>query len=136
MFVVAALDSACSAGCISLRNLSGADARELRQRLIQREELDDPARADIDRAVFVEVCLVRTAAALLGVHGPGVIDEDAPHHLRGERIELLPVIELRYFAGLNLEEISGLLGVSPATISRDQRSAEAWLSHVMSDRIA
>jgi RNA polymerase sigma-70 factor, ECF subfamily len=46
------------------------------------------------------------------------------------------VIELRYFAGLNLEEISGVLGVSPATISRDQRSAEAWLSHVMSDRIA
>jgi RNA polymerase sigma factor (sigma-70 family) len=46
------------------------------------------------------------------------------------------VIELRYFAGLNLDEISGLLGVSPATISRDQRSAEAWLSHVMSDRNA
>jgi RNA polymerase sigma-70 factor (ECF subfamily) len=46
------------------------------------------------------------------------------------------VIELRYFGGLNLDEISGLLGVSPATISRDQRSAEAWLSHVMSDRHA
>jgi RNA polymerase sigma-70 factor, ECF subfamily len=46
------------------------------------------------------------------------------------------VIELRYFAGLNLDEISGLLGVSPATISRDQRSAEAWLSHVMADRPA
>jgi RNA polymerase sigma factor (TIGR02999 family) len=46
------------------------------------------------------------------------------------------VIELRYFAGLNLEEISDVLGVSPATISRDQRSAEAWLSHAMSDRHA
>jgi RNA polymerase sigma-70 factor, ECF subfamily len=46
------------------------------------------------------------------------------------------VIELRYFAGLNLEEISDVLGVSPATISRDQRSAEAWLSHAMSDRPA
>jgi RNA polymerase sigma factor (TIGR02999 family) len=46
------------------------------------------------------------------------------------------VIELRYFAGLNLEEISGLLGVSSATISRDQRSAEAWLSHAMADRPA
>ena len=44
------------------------------------------------------------------------------------------VIEMRYFAGLNLDEISGLLGVSPATISRDQRTAEAWLSHVMADR--
>ncbi len=42
------------------------------------------------------------------------------------------VIELRYFAGLNLEEIADLLGVSAATISRDQRAAEAWLNHLMS----
>jgi RNA polymerase sigma factor (TIGR02999 family) len=41
------------------------------------------------------------------------------------------IIELRYFGGLNLEETAGLLGLSPATISRDQRSAEAWLNHVI-----
>ena len=46
------------------------------------------------------------------------------------------VIEMRYFGGLNLEEISGLLGVSIATISRDQRSAEAWLSQAMAERPA
>jgi RNA polymerase sigma factor (TIGR02999 family) len=43
------------------------------------------------------------------------------------------VIELRYFGGLNLEEMAGLLDVSPATISRDQKSAEAWLAHAMSN---
>lgn len=37
------------------------------------------------------------------------------------------VVELRYFGGLGVEEIGELLGVSPATVSRDQRSAEAWL---------
>ena len=42
------------------------------------------------------------------------------------------VIELRYFAGLNVEEMAQLLGVSPATISRDQKTAEAWLGHAMS----
>ncbi len=42
------------------------------------------------------------------------------------------VIELRYFGGLNVEESAGLLGVSPATISREQHSAEAWLSRAMS----
>ncbi len=41
------------------------------------------------------------------------------------------VIELRYFAGLNVEEMADLLEVSPATISREQKSAEAWLSRVM-----
>jgi len=43
------------------------------------------------------------------------------------------VIELRYFAGLTVEEIGGLVGVSPATVSRDQKTAEAWLGHAMSD---
>jgi RNA polymerase sigma-70 factor, ECF subfamily len=42
------------------------------------------------------------------------------------------VIELRYFGGLTGDDIAGLLGVSPATISREQRSGEAWLSHVVS----
>jgi RNA polymerase sigma-70 factor, ECF subfamily len=42
------------------------------------------------------------------------------------------IIELRYFGGLNLEEIADMLDLSPGTISRDQRSAEAWLNHLMS----
>jgi RNA polymerase sigma factor (TIGR02999 family) len=41
------------------------------------------------------------------------------------------VIEMRYFGGLNVEEVAGLLDVSPATISREQRSAEAWLNRAM-----
>ena len=41
------------------------------------------------------------------------------------------VIELRYFGGLNLDESADYLGVSPATISREQRSAEAWLGRAM-----
>ena len=42
------------------------------------------------------------------------------------------VIELRYFGGLNVEEMADVLGVSPATISRDQKIAEAWLGHILS----
>lgn len=41
------------------------------------------------------------------------------------------VIELRYFGGLSVEETAGILEVSIATISREQRMAEAWLSHAM-----
>jgi RNA polymerase sigma factor (TIGR02999 family) len=44
------------------------------------------------------------------------------------------VIELRYFGGLNVEEMAGLLDVSPATVSREQKSAEAWLSRAMETR--
>ena len=37
------------------------------------------------------------------------------------------VIELRFFGGMSLEETAQTLDVSVATISRDQRFAEAWL---------
>ena len=41
------------------------------------------------------------------------------------------IIELHYFAGLSGGEMAELLAVSPATISREQKSAEAWLSRAM-----
>jgi RNA polymerase sigma-70 factor (ECF subfamily) len=41
------------------------------------------------------------------------------------------VIELRYFGGLNVQEMADVLGVSPATISRDQKFAEAWLGDTL-----
>ena len=40
-------------------------------------------------------------------------------------------IELRYFGGLSMEEIADTLKVSPVTVRRDLRMAEAWLSHEM-----
>lgn len=42
------------------------------------------------------------------------------------------VIELRYFGGLEIQETADMMGVSTATITREQRTAEAWLSHAMS----
>jgi RNA polymerase sigma factor (TIGR02999 family) len=40
-------------------------------------------------------------------------------------------IELRYFAGLSMDEIGQALDVSPITVRRDLRMAEAWLYHEM-----
>ena len=37
------------------------------------------------------------------------------------------VVELRYFGGLNIEEIAEVLAVSPGTVKRDWRFARAWL---------
>jgi RNA polymerase sigma-70 factor (ECF subfamily) len=36
-------------------------------------------------------------------------------------------VELRYFGGLSIEEIAKALEVSPVTVRRDLRMAEAWL---------
>jgi RNA polymerase sigma factor (TIGR02999 family) len=37
------------------------------------------------------------------------------------------IVELRYFAGLNVEETAGLLGISPRTVKREWTVARAWL---------
>jgi len=37
------------------------------------------------------------------------------------------VVELRYFAGLSIEETGEALGVSPATVKREWQMARAWL---------
>jgi RNA polymerase sigma-70 factor, ECF subfamily len=41
-------------------------------------------------------------------------------------------VELRYFGGLVTEEIAQTLGISPGTVRRDLRMAEAWLHREMS----
>lgn len=41
------------------------------------------------------------------------------------------VIELRYFAGLSQEEVGEALGISIATVHREQRMAEAWLNRAL-----
>jgi|SRR5215469_1287963 len=43
-------------------------------------------------------------------------------------------IELRYFGGLSMEEIAQTLDISPATLRRDLRMAEAWLQHEMQNQ--
>ena len=37
------------------------------------------------------------------------------------------IVEMRFFAGLTIEEIAGTLNISPATIKRDWAAAKIWL---------
>jgi len=42
------------------------------------------------------------------------------------------VVELRFFAGLDVEETAAVLNVSPNTVMRDWRTAKAWLHRELS----
>jgi len=46
----------------------------------------------------------------------------------------LRIVELRFFAGLGIDEIAETLGVSPRTIARDWRFARAWLRCALEER--
>jgi RNA polymerase sigma factor (TIGR02999 family) len=43
------------------------------------------------------------------------------------------IVELRFFAGLTVEEAAEALGISPATVKRDWAVAKAWLAHQMAE---
>ena len=43
------------------------------------------------------------------------------------------IVELHFFAGLGLERIAELLGVSDRTVNRDWRVARAWLQSELAD---
>jgi RNA polymerase sigma factor (TIGR02999 family) len=41
------------------------------------------------------------------------------------------IVELKFFSGLSIEETAEVLGVSPATVKNDWKSAKAWLFQEM-----
>lgn len=48
--------------------------------------------------------------------------------------ELATVIEMRYYAGFEIQETATILGVSTATVARRQRAAEAWLARAINQQ--
>lgn len=46
------------------------------------------------------------------------------------------IVELRFFAGLTIEEAAEALDISPATVKREWTMAKAWLRRAVSERAA
>ncbi len=65
---------------------------------------------------------------------PGMIEvNDALNDLARLDVRKARVIELRYFGGLSGEEISEVLGISTATVTRELRMGQAWLSSYLTE---
>ena len=44
------------------------------------------------------------------------------------------LVELRFFGGLEVEEVAAVMGVSLSTVEREWRAARAWLGRRMRGR--
>jgi len=53
--------------------------------------------------------------------------DDALRGLAERDLRKAQIVELRFFGGLNLEEIAEVIGVAPITVSREWAKARAWL---------
>lgn len=88
-----------------------------RQRLAQKRGGDD-----------LRITLVDS----LAVAAPAGVDllalEEALSRLEALDPQQARIVELRFFAGMTVEESAEALGISPATVKRDWAMAKAWLS--------
>lgn len=60
--------------------------------------------------------------------------ERALDRLAGESPRAVKVVEMRYFAGLEIDEVAAILDVSPTTVRRDWAFARAWMKVELGSR--
>jgi RNA polymerase sigma factor (TIGR02999 family) len=112
------------------RHFVGIAARSMRQILVERARARGAQKrwAGLDR-VSLNESLVQGAAedAML----PAL--DEALDRLEKIDPEQAKIIELRYFAGLGIEEAAAALGMSPATLKRRWSLARAWLFRELSE---
>src|SRR5579862_5144458 len=76
-------------------------------------------------------CTVKLENGMEAVENPDMdvlALDDALRKLAERDDQQSRIVELRYFAGLTVEETSAVLDISPATVKRDWSMARAWLS--------
>jgi len=111
------------------RHFVGIAARSMRQILVERARARGAQKrwAGLDRVSLSETLAVAAAPeAML----PAL--DEALERLEKIDAEQARIVELRYFAGLSIDETSDALGISPATLKRRWSLARAWLYRELS----
>jgi RNA polymerase sigma factor (TIGR02999 family) len=106
------------------RHFVGIAARSMRQILVERARARGAQKrwAGLDRVTLTDVL----AAA---VPEPAMLPalDEALTRLEAIDRDQARLVELRYFAGLSIEEAADALDISPATLKRRWALARAWL---------
>ena len=106
---------------------------------IMRRVLVDHARANLAQkrgagAPMLQIVDALHHGATSTMDAAELIDLDrALDQLATEEPRLSRIVELRFFGGLSIDEVSALLGCSPRTAKRDWAFARAWLLHKLRD---
>lgn len=103
----------------------GACAQIMRRLLVDHAAAQNPETRALGEAVLpideVIVAAATTPADFLALHQ--ALDRLEQLDERQAR-----VVEFRFFAGMEIDEVAEVLGVSPATVKRDWMAAHAWLN--------
>lgn len=108
----------------------GIAARSMRQILVDGARARGAQKrwAGMDR-----VSLTDTLAASAKEDAMLPALDEALTRLEAHDPEQARIVELRYFAGMSIEESAAALGISPATLKRRWAHARAWLMRELSE---
>ena len=115
------------------RHFVGIAARSMRQILVERARARGAQKrwAGLDRVTM-------TDALAVAADSEGMLPalDDALTRLEQIDAEQARIVELRYFAGLSIEDTAEALGISPATLKRRWAMARAWLFRELSGGVS
>jgi len=112
------------------RHFVGIAARSMRQILVERARARGAQKrwGGLDRVTLVDSLIgARSEDAML----PAL--DEALTRLESIDPEQARIVELRFFAGLSIEEAATAMDMSPATLKRRWTLARAWLFRELSD---
>lgn len=112
----------------------GIAAQTMRRILVDHARRSTAARRDHGRRVSLDALHERVSVEQPG-HSPLAVDD--AHDILGvhealaemERVDTrqAQLVALKFFVGLTLDEIAEVMGISPATVSREWSMARVWL---------
>jgi RNA polymerase sigma-70 factor, ECF subfamily len=116
--------ASCPATVQNRTHFFAAAARSLRHILVDHARLHQAKKRGGNR---LKVTL-SAANSVVDSHDEDLLGVDeALRELQQLDPRAAQVIELRFFGGLNEEEVAQVLGISRKTVQRDWRTARAWL---------
>jgi RNA polymerase sigma factor (TIGR02999 family) len=100
----------------------------MRQILVQRARARKAAKRGAEpKRVTLDEAVMRSEAPSVDI----LALDEALSRLAALDPELANIVELRYFAGLTVEETAEAVGSSPATVKRQWVMARAWLKRAI-----
>jgi RNA polymerase sigma-70 factor (ECF subfamily) len=103
-------------------------ATSMRQILVERARARNAAKRGGSQ---IRISLNEAIAAGTGKSIDLLALDEALTRLAGIDPEQVRIIELRFFAGLSIEDCADAMGTSPATVKRGWTMARAWLKREM-----
>jgi RNA polymerase sigma factor (TIGR02999 family) len=103
-------------------------ATSMRQILVERARARNAAKRGGPQ---IRITLDETIAAETGKSVDLLALDEALTRLAGFDAEHARIVELRFFAGLSIEDCADTMGISPATVKRGWSMARAWLKREM-----